>query len=145
MKTFLLTISVLAILLIGWRVYAAATSTIGSSNQTPFGIIDVTAAATYKLAVPDNDITIVHLGIQDDNATASAAGDFVIIMNGNDTMTNTLTASSKIYLPPGASVTFRGYDCAVNTGDGVQEIQLKASGHGAAIQWVKGSVRGTGQ
>lgn len=132
--------------MVGWRVYATATTTVGSSYQTPFGIIDVATSSTYVLAVPDNDITITHLAIQDDNATASAAGDFVIIMGGNASMTNTLTAAGKIYLPPGASVTFRGADCDQVTADGgAREIQLKASGHGGAIQWIKGSVQGNGK
>lgn len=145
MKKILLSISIVVVLVIGWRVFAAADSTVGSSYQTPFGIIDVATSATYVLAVPDNDITITHLGIQNDNATASAAGDFVIIMGGNASMTNTLTATAKIYLAPGSSVTLRGADCDFVTADTSREIQLKASGHGAAIQWVKGSVQGTGK
>ncbi len=136
----------------GYRTYAAATATLVNGSGTPFTVFTVLTNADTTIAVPSNDVLIMHTGIQNDGSTASASTDYIVVMNaftGDGTTGVTMAASyaagSKLVITPGAGFTLRGADCSFGTTDASNEIIIRAVGHGATVQIVKGSQFGSRQ
>ncbi len=136
----------------GYAVFAAPTVTISSSQGTPYYLFAVTTGANVTVAVPDNDILILHTGVQSDGTTASAATDYVTVMDAfaadgttGTSMVASYAAGAKLNIKSGAAFTFRGCDSSFGTVDGVRQIIIKAVGNGAMVQIVKGSKYGSGQ
>jgi len=110
---------------------------------TPWKIITVTTSATKTVIIPDDEITFVHLNIQDDGTTASASTDRVMIMlktavtGTSQTIDTSLDDEDKCPLVAGGSATFPGL-YVTNGPSGPREVQLKASGNGAKVLIIRG-------
>jgi len=117
------------------------------AEKTPWMVITVATSGVKNVLIPDHDITIVHLNVQSDGSTASAATDKVWIMRNQTaagvavTMAENYTDGVKAPVTAGGSITFRGLDVPVGA-DGGREIQLKATGNGAKVLLIKGSFTG---
>lgn len=154
MKNKLLATALALIVAIGcfYEAYAAATASLLNGSGTPFAVFTVATGATTTVAVPNNDVLILHTGIQSDGSSASVAGDYIVVMNAftgdgstGTTMAATYAAGSKLVIPAGASFTIRGSDCSYGTTDASNEMIIQAVGHGATVQIVKGSKFGAQQ
>ena len=152
MKRFLISAFAVLLAAIGIYVYAASAATISNSLGTPFYIFTCATNADSVVDLPDNDVLFLHTGIQADGTTASVAGDYVTIMNAyasdgttGTTMASSYAAGAKLNIPTGAAVTFRGGDTSWSTANGTRQVIVRANGHGATIQIVKGSQFGSKQ
>lgn len=134
-----------AVLWFAHVILAAPDVTISNNTAAPFATLAVTTSATKLIGVNDNDITIAHIGLQNDGATASVSTDYVIVMLSNATMGDVTTAGSKLYIPAGGSATIRGFDGLYVAADGLREFIVQAYGHGAMLQIIKGSKFGNTQ
>ncbi len=126
--------------------------TIVASAGTPFDLFSVSTTADTTVTLPDNDVLIAHTGISSGTATPSTAGDFIVIMNAftsdgttGGTMVANYTAGIKLVIPSGAAATFRGFDCSKSLASGSPTIIIRASGHDAMVQLIKGSQFGSKQ
>ena len=139
---------VLVALVLWSRVFAAADlnlqGTGGNGDQAhPFDVISVTTSAVVKIVMPDNDALIAHLGIQDDGSTASDSTDYVVIMRDKDengtavTMAANYSDGVKLIVKANGAATFRARRIP-DGADGVREVQIKAVGHGAKLQVIRG-------
>ena len=144
--------SVAVVAAIGWYVYASSAATISNSLGTPFYVFTCATNADTTIDLPDNDVLFLHTGIQSDGTTASVAGDYVTVMNayGADgttgtTMASNYSAGAKLNIQSGAAFTFRGGDTSWSTANGTRQVIVRANGHGATIQIVKGSQFGSKQ
>ncbi len=127
------------------KLLAAPDATVTNNSAAPFATLAVTTGSTKLIGVGENDVTIAHIGLQNDGATASVATDYVIVMISTASMSDVTTAGSKIYIPAGGSVTFRGFDLPFVAADNAHECIVQAYGHGAMLQIIKGSQFGSKQ
>ena len=113
----------------------------------PWMVITVLTSGVKKVLLPNHDVTLVHLNMQNDGATPSDSEDKIFIMRDKDaagsvvTMAENFTDGVKAPLWAGGSVTFRGQDVPVGADSG-REIQIKATGHGAKVLLLKGTFGG---
>ena len=93
----------------------------------------------------DADWSLVHLNIQNDGSTPSVSTDYAVMMNQQTPAGAAVTMAAnyndggngKCIVAAGASATFNG--TAVPQGsDGPHEIQIKAVGHGAKMELIRG-------
>ena len=114
-----------------------------ASAGNPWQLIDVSTSAVTKVSLTSHDILFAHTNLLSDGTTASTAGDYIVIMQADETMAANLTAGKKLIVFNGGSASFRGLDCSYIPADGVIEVQIKAVGHSAKVQMIKGSVAGS--
>lgn len=103
----------------------------------PFLVEPVTTGGPFTINVPDEDVLVAHLGVQDDGTTPSVATDYVVVMNQSDAMVASLAPGTKMVVFSGGVGTFRGGDVSVGS-SGQREIHIQAVGHGATVQLIKG-------
>lgn len=108
-------------------------------KDKPFYVLTVGTSAVKKILLPASaDVTIAALGIQDDAGTANAASDKVVGMHAVDTMVADNTDGEKFILwtyGGGSNIALRGI--TIKTGsNGSHELQLKAVGNAAKVQFV---------
>ncbi len=154
MKNKILALSVSLILAIGiWQyVHAVSAATIVSSQGTPYALIAVATNADSTVDMPDNDVMILHTGVQSDGTTASAATDYITVMDAfaSDGTTGTTMAASyaaglKLNIRNGQAVTLRGCDTSYGSVGKTRAVIIRAVGNGAMVQFVKGSQFGSKQ
>ncbi len=140
----------LTLAFIGYRVLATTGATIVNGGGTPFAIFTVATNADTAISLPDNDILFLHTGLQADGTTASVAGDYIVVMNaftGDGTtgtsMSADYSAGAKLNIPTGTAFTFRGVDTSYGSVLKSNQVIVRAVGHGATIQIVKGSQYGS--
>jgi len=114
-----------------------------SAAEKPWEVVAVTTSAVKTVVLPDNDVLIAHLGVQDDAGTASAATDYIVVMRAKDengaavSMAATYAAGIKLPIRANGAATFRAN--GIPTGaNGAREIQLKAVGNNARVLIVRG-------
>ena len=106
----------------------------------PWNVIKVLTTEVYKIILPRHDCLIRHMNIQDDESTASAATDFIVVMHLVDkagvaqVMAANRAAGEKMIIDAGQSNVFRGDDLRDNVTEGERAIQLQAIGNGAMVQ-----------
>lgn len=105
------------------------------SSANPFYVLDIaTGAVTKLLLAPEYRYTFKHTGKQADGS-AGVAGDYVVLMNLIDTMSNDLTAGRKVLIFLGDTVGFTIDGSDIDPGvDGPAEVHLQAVVHSAKIQ-----------
>jgi hypothetical protein len=114
-----------------------------ASAGNAWQLIDVSTSAVTKVSLSGHDIMFAHTNLLSDGITTSTAGDYIVIMNASDVMAANLTAGQKLVIFAGGSASFRGLDASYIAADAVIEVQLKAVGHSAKVQMVKGSLYGS--
>ena len=108
-------------------------------TDKPFYVISILTSGTKTILLPNEDVTVVHLGLQDDGSTASVSTDKLILMHGADAMAANTNDGEKAIVFQSGSITFRGRDSrGSTTGDRV--LQLRATGNGAKILIIKGNL-----
>ena len=116
----------------------------------PFEVITVLTSGVKRVSVPDHDILIQHLNVQNDGSTASASTDRLYVMRDRDaagenvSMAANLNDGVKALIEPGGAVVIRGFDVPIGR-DGVRALQLQATGNGCKVQLVKGFFNGEGR
>lgn len=131
---------------LAFNAFAAADYDFRSSDQ-PWMVVTILTSGVRNITLPDHDITIVHLSVQNDGTTASVATDKIFVMRNQDaagaavTMAENFTDGVKVPITPGGSVSFRAQDVPVGA-DNAREIQIKATGNGAKVLLIKGSFLG---
>lgn len=109
-------------------------------------LITVTTSAAVKITLTDADYTLVHLNIQNDGSTASVSTDYAVVQVVTDnagaavSSAANYTDGAKLIVGAGAAATFQTHTIATGT-DGQHEIQIKAVGHGAKMQLIRGLSR----
>lgn len=135
MRRFLSILCVVALIaLSGVAVLAAASYDVAAD---PFYVLTVTTGADVTLLMPENEVTFVHLNIQDDGSTASVATDKLYIGHADATLTATTADGPKIIMVPGSAIVILGRDIRSST-DGPHEVRLRATGHGCKVQILRG-------
>lgn len=136
------------------------------TNLRGFELISVntgTAGAAVQLTIGPNDLTIAHLGIQNNDilntaATPSVSTDCLLVFDiGTDgsqvapsfnlgVTTNTTGAASqgrKLLIFPNGSADIRGADMFPSQGLAPKKIGLIAIGNGCMVQVIQGSLYGS--
>ena len=114
-----------------------------NDGAIPFMVITVTTSATVTVYVSGDDLTIVHLNIQNDGSTASVSTDRIYVMRKLDgaaaavTMVTDLTDGVKLPINAGGSASITG-KFVTRGSDGQKEIQIKATGNGAKVLLLRG-------
>lgn len=110
-----------------------------ATRKYPFSLIDLETATTKKVAVPPNYmVTVSHAGLKSDGSD-SAAGDYVVLMHGLDTMAGNKNAGEKVLLfAGGGAVEIHGLDLQADTGEtgSPRTINLRAVTNSAKVQIV---------
>ena len=101
-----------------------------------FYVLDVDTSAASKVLLPGQSVVIAHLNY-DSSGSASTATDYVVVMFSSDTMAANLNAGRKAIVKAGGAVTFPSANVPAGA-DGPREIQLKAVGHSAKVQFLVG-------
>jgi len=127
-----------------WRAaFAAADADLSSATGKPWQVLDVTTSTPVKVVLPENHVQIVHLGYQTDGTTASASGDYIVVMREKTeagvavTMAANLNTGIKLPIFKQGSATIRATDVPPGT-DGPREIQIQAAGNGAKVLIIRG-------
>lgn len=107
---------------------------VGQGNGAQTGTC--TTSAVTLVTVTADSFTVAHTGLQDDGATASASGDYLVIMNvytpsGTVAMDASTAAGKKLLVPAGAAWLVSGQDVPV--GANGRQIQIQCIGHGATF------------
>ncbi len=136
-------LAVFVVLMLSRSGDAAADSDLRDASAKPWQVLTVTTSAATKVVFPDNDVQIVHLGIQNDGSTASASGDYIVVMREKTeagaavSMAANLNDGIKLPIFGPGSATIRATDVPAGT-DGPHEIQIQAVGHGAKVLIIRG-------
>lgn len=134
----------------------ALTLTTSIAKLQSFNIVAVDTATDCVVTCGMEDVSIQHLNLQTDSATAptaSVAGDFIVVTDTNDSTTPTDdfdpgtalgSKSHKLCILAGGKAIFRGYDM-VSANSAVtptRQFTIRAVGHTALVQLVRGSAWG---
>lgn len=149
LKLFALFLLIVAMLALGhsyWTASAAPAQAADvdlSAAEKPWEVVAVTTSAVKTVVLPDNDVLIAHMGVQDDSGTASSATDYIVVMRAKDengaavSMAATYAAGIKLPIRANGAATFRANGIPTGT-NGAREIQLKAVGNNARVLIVRG-------
>ncbi len=125
--------------------------TLVGSSGTPFDLFSVSTTQNVTVNLGDNDVLLLHTGVSA-GTTPSTAGDYITVMNAfasdgttGNTMVASYAAGAKLNIPSGAGFAFRGFDCSLGSLAGLRAVIIRAVGHDAMVQAVKGSQFGSHQ